>query len=153
MKLNIIGLIAAILAFISIVLPWYSLTSSYGSLNYSLLDFINAVQVSWYVWGALALIVIGGLLGLLGSFIIGRNGKNLLMVAGILAILSPIIFAGGFVSEGATLFGSVLGVTYFLSAGFFLALIAGILMFISLKKHPMVAEAVPLAPLAPPPPQ
>lgn len=152
MKLNALGLIAAILAFISIVLPWYSITSSYGGINYSLLDFIQAITVPWYIWGALALVVIGGLLGLFGSFIIGRNGKNLLVVAGILVILSPIIFAGGYASEGAQLFGSVYGITYFLSAGFFLALIAGILLFISTKKHPMEAAVAPLAPAAPTPP-
>ena len=166
MKLNIIGLIAAILAFITIVLPWWTMSVIGISFSFSLLDFANLAGIVssvpgasafdiWFVWAALALLAIGGLLGLVGSFLIGGKGKSLLAVGGILVILAPIIFAAGLAATGLPLFGSISSggydITFYISFGFFLALIAGILMLISLKKHPMEAEAVPLAPLAPPP--
>jgi len=155
LKLNIIGLISAILAFIAIVLPWYTVTYIV-SFNFSLVDFANlagyigplAREIQAAIYGALALLIIGGLLGLFGSFLIGRLGKSLLAFGGLLAIVSPIVFAAGLSSKGVPLFGSIGPVSYFLSAGFFLAFIAGILMFISMLRHPKEAEAV-----TPPQPQ
>jgi len=171
LKLNFIGLISAILAFISIILPWYSIFSISTTFNLNLLDFANnfanIAQLvggipggltfqTWFIWVALALIIIGGLLGLLVSFIIRGKGKSLIAVAGILVLLSPIIFAVGLASQGCQLFGSAtisrnVTVSFFTSFGFFLAITATILMFISREKHPMEAEAVPLVPVASPP--
>jgi len=167
LKLNVLGLISAIIAFISIFLPWYSFTYIV-TFNFNLLDFANLAGLlagvpgtealqTWFIWVALALLVIGGLLGLLASFIIGGKGKSLLAVGGILVLLSPIIFAGGLASIGFPLFGSIsadlVSISFFISFGFFLAFVAAILMLISTRKHPTEAGAVPLAPAAPPPPQ
>ena len=165
MKLNLIGLISAILAFISIVLPWYSITGIYNE-HASLLTIVStigtyggaAAGVLWFIWVALALIIIGALLGLVGSLVIGGRGKSLLTVGGILVILSPIIFAIGWVTSplGSVLplFGSWTiynyTLTVFASFGFFLAFVAAILMLISTRKHPMETGAV--APGTPPPP-
>jgi len=165
LKPNFIGLISAILAFVTIILPWYSVSVYVITVNFSLWDFASmglggllgtaAVQ-AWFIWVALALVIVGGLLGLIGGFSIGKKGKTLLTLAGILLLLSPIIFAVGVVASGLPLFGSMgadqYGASVYVSFGFFLAFIAAILMFISLRKHPMEAEAVPFAPVAPTPP-
>ena len=165
MKLNVIGLIAALIALISIILPWYSFSYSFITVNLSLWDFMSGfgglglgaiTAQTGLLIGALALLVIGGLLGLLGNFIIGSRGKTLLAIGGILVILAPIMFAAALVSSGLPLFGSLSAGDYtisvYISFGFFLAFIAAILMFISLRKHPMEAEAAPFAPVAPTPP-
>lgn len=154
MKLNALGLIAAILAFITIILPWYSDSVS----NYSLLDFFNIASSVGFAGGTvlilatLVLIVIGGLIGLVGSFIAGKTGKSLLIVGGVLVILSPIVFAVRVMDVGLPLFGSYGGASVYVSFGFFLAVVAAILIFVSLRRHPMEAEVVPLAPVSPPPP-
>jgi len=154
LKLNAVALIAAILAFISIVLPWYSDSVS----NYSLLDFFNIASSVGFAGGTvlilatLVLIVIGGLIGLFSSFVIGKTGKRLLIVGGVLVILSPIVFAVRVMDVGLPLFGSYGGASVYVSFGFFLAIIAAIVTFFSTGKHPMEAEVVPLAPVSPPPP-
>jgi len=173
------GMIIAILAFITIILPWYSATPTLfgetrAAAHASLLDLVNPARafsgllggqafaqviLPWPIWVALTLIIIGGLLGLIASFIIGGKGKRLLVVAGILVLLSPIIFAIGFASQGIPLFGSVEVLVFvppitlhgtvalYLSFGFFFVVIVAVLMFISTKKHPMEAEAdSPLSP-------
>ena len=53
----------------------------------------------WFGWAALAFIVITGIAGIVGSLIVGKNGKIILTVAGILALLSIIIFAIGLQNE------------------------------------------------------
>jgi hypothetical protein len=124
----------------------------------SLFDFARlfggTVDLMWFVWVALAFIIIGALLGLIGSLITGKNGKNLLAGGGILVILSPVIFTVGWVTSiintTLPLFYSAGGVTAFASFGFFLALIAGIIMLISTRKHPMAAEGPTVS--SPPPP-
>lgn len=154
MKLNIIGLVSAILAFIAIVLPWYS-----DSINgYSLIYFIDISSRAGFPGTAvlilisLVLMIIGGVLGLLGSFVIGKRGKILLMVAIILVVLSPICFAIRIVDIGLPLFGSYMGYSLYVSFGFFLAFVAAFLMSFSARKHPMEVGAVPFAPAPPPPP-
>lgn len=117
----------------------------------------------WYGWAALVLIVIAGIASIVGSLIIGKTGKMLLIVAGILALLSIIIFAVGLQGElskappvsgypSVDLFSSgswdYMGVTMdyssYLTFGFWLALVAAILAFISLLKHP--AAPLPTSP-------
>ncbi len=53
----------------------------------------------WFGQAALALIVIAGIAAIVGSLIIGKTGKMILTVAGILALLSIIIFAAGLQGE------------------------------------------------------
>lgn len=119
----------------------------------------------WFGRAALALIVIAGIVGIVGSLIIGKIGKVILVVAGILALLSIIIFAAGLqgeLSEGAVVAGfpevglfssgSFMGLDYvaYLCVGFWVALAAAIIAFISSLKHPMAPPAAPLTPAAPP---
>jgi len=127
----------------------------------------------WFGWVALVLIGEAGIAGIVGSVIVGKIGKIILIVAGILALLSIIIFpagiqsnlsvgppvpdAGAFWKElGLFSSGSLteMGISWdyssYLSFGFWLALAAAIIAFISSLKHPV---APPPAPPAPPTPE
>jgi len=124
----------------------------------------------WYGWVVLALIVIGGLLGIIGS---AKSGNNkLLSVGGGLALFSVIIFAVGLqldflnlpsgLGSGTVIYGSgsqalvLFGIgslgggfeNYFayLSFGFWIALVAAIVMFIASRRKPVVAMAPPPLP-------
>jgi len=180
LKPNIIGIVGGILTFVSLALPWWtmSVSSALGELGSITIDVSvypfmasmggldTAVGISlWYGWVALALIIIGGLLGIVGS--LKPDKAKMLSYGGILALVSIIIFAVGlqvdFLSipstEGSPTFalfgGSTVSesgyeISYFayLSFGFWIALVAAIVMFVASRKKP--AEAV--APLPPPPP-
>lgn len=179
MKVNYIGIIGGILAFISLALPWWtlSLSGTYmgitATIDLSLYLYkvtasamgfaMDMPFTSWYNLLCLALVIIGGILGIIGSIILVK-GKRVLVIGGLLALISIIMFAVGLqigLSTGYSygtisippipLFGSgtlsMMGITYnytcYLSFGFWIALVASILMFAASKK----AEAIP-----PPPP-
>jgi putative Mn2+ efflux pump MntP len=176
LKPNIIGIVGGILAFVSLALPWWTMSvSSLGiSMDVSVYPYMAGMsgiglstEISlWYGWVALALIIVGGLLGIVGS--LKPDKAKMLSVGGALALVSIIIFAVGLQldflnipsTEGApafALFGgntiSVSGydISYFayLSFGFWIALVAAIVMFIASRKKPAAAVA---APPPPPPP-
>jgi hypothetical protein len=176
LKPNIIGIVGGILAFISLALPWWTMSvSSFGiSVGVSVYPYMaGASEIGlstgislWYGWVALTLIIVGGLLGIVGS--VKPDKRKLLLVGGVLALVSIIIFAVGLqldflsipsteVSPALALFGgssiSVSGydISYFayLSFGFWIALVAAIVMFVASRKKP--AEAA-VAPPPPPPP-
>jgi hypothetical protein len=131
----------------------------------------------WFGWVALALIILGGILGLVGS-IIPTRGKMFLALGGVFALLSIIVFAFGLQTElskgfgipgtvtfpGIGLFSSgsydisydaitvTLSYSTYLSFGFWLALIAAIIMFVAMKKAAEAGPITPMAPAAPPPP-
>ncbi|MEM2099079.1 MAG: hypothetical protein QXU99_04960 [Candidatus Bathyarchaeia archaeon] len=181
MKLNIIGVVGGILAFVSLALPWWtmSMSSSMFGMSFSVdvsvypyqatmsaLGMAESAEVSiWFGWVALALVIIGGVIGIIASLM---PGKTLLIVGGLLALVSVIIFAVGIQLEIANalaaedlpvvgLFGSgtytysgtTMNYSAFLSFGFWIALVAGILMLIASRKTP-VATVTPPPP--PPPP-
>jgi len=144
LKLNYIGIIGAILAFISIALPWWTLTTTIEITTSADLYLYQpsgtfgtatlATEEAWFCWAALALIIVAGVLGIVGSAT--GYGKKMLIGGGAFALLSIIIFAVG-------LQMSSLGVTYglfatgsdystYLSYGFWLALVAMILMFVAI---------------------
>jgi hypothetical protein len=124
----------------------------------------------WYGYTPLALMVIAGVAGIVGSLMVGKNGKILLAVTGALTLLSVIIFAAGLQSElsklteatGGTLpslpevglfssgsysfMGVSMDYSSYLTFGFWLALIAAIIAFISVSKHPMAPPATPPTP-------
>lgn len=180
MKLNVIGIVGGILAFVSLALPWWtmSVSSALGEFGSYAVDFSvypymasvgglgdASVLNLWYGWVALALIIVGGLLGIVGS--LAPSKAKLLSAGGALALISIIIFAVGLqldflsipATEGSptfTLFGSSTisefgyDISYFayLSFGFWIALVAAILMFVaSRKKNGQIAGFPP-----PPPP-
>lgn len=180
MKQNIIGIIGAIIAFISLALPWWtmSISSSIGGISYtgdasiypyqarvSFMGFSMAVDHTlWYGYVALALVVLGGLLGIVGS--VAQKGRMMLLGGGALALLSIIVFVAGLQLDLSTalmsgwpvvgLFGSgtysptegsAMNYTTYLSFGFWIALVAGIMMLVASRKKPVQA-----APPPPPPP-
>jgi len=163
LKANYIGIIGAILALISLVLPWWTvLVSSLGITvsvylyHYQFSGLGTTIGVSteqgWYMWAALVLVIVAGLLGLVGGI---KYGKKSLLGGGALALLSTIIFAAGLQmqlsGEGDSfgLFSFGEGYSAYLSFGFWLALVAAIVMFTASRKKPI--EAVAPSPLPPPP--
>jgi len=119
----------------------------------------------WFGWAAFALIIIAGIAGIVGSLIVGKNGKIILTIAGILALLSIMIFAIGlqnelskappvsgfpevglFSSSSYSFMGASMDYSTYLTFGFWLALITAIIAFISLDKHPMAPPAAPPTP-------
>lgn len=183
MKLNYIAIAASIIAFASLALPWWTLTMRphylYArrtkiSVEFSVYPYQTKTSTTgvpqnvmpgesagttkpWFALATLTLIVIAGIAGTVGSVTVGKTGKIILIVAGILALLSIIIFAEGLENElpkkapvpgfpelslfssGTYSFMGVLSMDYstYLNSGFWLALVAAIIAFISLLKHPM----------------
>jgi hypothetical protein len=186
LKPNYIGIIGGILAFVSLALPWWTMTmsSTLMGLTYSVdvsvypyqarasaLGFSTTVAMElWFGWVALALIVLGGVLGLVGSLMLAK-GKMLIAVGGILALLSVIVFAVGlqielsktapleegpmvglFSSGSYNLMEISMNYSTYLSFGFWIALIAAIIMLIAAKKAPIETAPAPTPPPPPPPP-
>ena len=184
LKPNILGIIGGVIAFISLVLPWWSMTLSASALtsltSYSAsvsiypyqatagtMGFSSTVNVNlWYGWAALALIIVGGILSTAGSLV--SKGRIVILVGGLLALLSIIIFAVGLQSElsqplatgfpqvslfsSGTYYGLANYVTY-LSFGFWIALVSAIIMLVaSARKTAQVPPSMP-TPTPPPPPQ
>ncbi|MGA3192412.1 MAG: hypothetical protein ABSD73_07845 [Candidatus Bathyarchaeia archaeon] len=152
MKLNYIGIVGAIIAFVSIALPWW--TESAGGLSYDLklydAGILGATLNYWYGWVALLFVVLGGVLGLAGSVM--SNGKRIVMGGGILALIAIIIFPVGFqmdlmrLNATISIFNSGT-VSAYLSYGFWLALVAAIIMLVAMRYPKPTAQA----PSAPPP--
>jgi hypothetical protein len=113
LKLNYVGVVAAVLAFVGLLLPWFTvtLTSVDGAINmdfsvylYQIQGTVNGVSATsfanvWFVWGALALIIITAICCLVGSFFTGRKGQVLLLMAGIFALLSAVVFGAGLLNS------------------------------------------------------
>ena len=127
----------------------YQATASYAGSSV-------AVSISlWYCWAALVLVLIGGLLGIVGS--LAQSTRMMLVIGGLLAAFAVIIFALGLQAElsdkavvtgypivglfsSESFMGGALNYTTYLSFGFWLALVAAFLMLVaSRKKTPSVA--------------
>lgn len=189
LKINYIGIIGGVLAFISLALPWWTSSvqasvmgmTTHGEVSvYPYLATATAMGVSgnvigldiWFGWAALALIIPGGVLGIIGSIVQGKKydaGKKLLIIGGVFSLLSIIIFSaglqyellkapslagwpsGGLFSSGSyqvDMFGVPMSISYttYLSFGFWLALASAVLMFYATK------EGIKIKISAPPPP-
>lgn len=181
MKINYIGIVAGIFAFISLALPWWTFTMSAEAMGFSIsVDLsvslyqakASAIGMSqtvtmdlWFGWAALALILIAGVGAIVGSMIIGKTGKMILIVAGILALLSVIIFAAGLQNELSkaplasgfpevglfstgswSIMGTSMNYLSYLTFGFWLALVAAIMSLISSGKHLVAPPAAPQIP-------
>jgi hypothetical protein len=133
---------------------------------------LSSVFSLWYGWVALALIIVGGLLGIVSSVKPYKN--KMLSLGGALALFSIIIFAvglqldflnlssypgggtvlfGGSGSQALVLFGAgnwggISDYVAYLSFGFWIALAAAIVMFVASRKKPLVNVTPP-----PPPPE
>jgi hypothetical protein len=171
LRINIIGIIGAIIALIGLALPWWTMTlsvslvqtNSYSASIYLYQTTASGIGTSvtgpmnlWYGWVAFALLVLGALFGAAGCLI---QAKIILAAGAILALLSVIIFAAGLQNDlsstsglsGIGLFssGSFFGYSYvtYLSFGFWLALIGAIVMLAASLKNPK-----PISPTVIPPP-
>jgi hypothetical protein len=94
-------------------------------------------------------VVVGGVLGLAGAVM--SNGNNILAGSGILVLIAIIIFPVGFQSDLTSLnapFGIFSSGTYstYLSYGFWLALVAAIIMLIATRYPKPIPHAPPPAP-------
>lgn len=155
MKLNYLSIVGAILAFVSIALPWWTESAQGYSYDLKLYDQGALSTLNfWYGWLALVLVILGGVLGLAGSVM--SNGKRMLMGGGILALIAIIIFPVGFQMDlmrlnvpfgifGGTVSG--ISVSAYLSYGFWLALVAAIIMLVAMRYPKPTAQAP-----SPPPP-
>jgi len=133
LKANYIGIVAGILAFVSIALPWWT----FFGIDVYLWGAMGMIGGAWFTYAAMAFAVIGGILGIVGGIRPGDSGKKLLMGAGILDILAIVIFVAGFATiPGGTTLLFYLPFAY-LSYGFWLALVAAIIAFVAYAKHPM----------------
>lgn len=179
MKVNYVGIIGGILAFISLILAWWTVTFSYSGVPISLDASLYLYQftavgiplttgVPWYCWVAFALVVVGGMLGIVGS--VTKFGKRFIAVGGALVLLSIIVFVAGFQVSGLSFLGMSgiglfssgvlisgvfsLNYTSYLSFGFWLALVSAIVLFVAIRMHPkeeVVPAPPPLMPQQPPP--
>jgi hypothetical protein len=108
LRRNISGIIGGILAFVSLALPWWTMSVSnslatYGNLSFDVSVYpymagMSGLDVSgglslWYGWVALALIIIGGLISIVSSLQRGR--AKILSIGGALVLFSILIFAVG----------------------------------------------------------
>jgi len=158
-KLNLLGVASAILAFSSLALPWWVLHM--GKYSYVLFfpwgteELVGSGLL--FVWNklgnyalaiyvALAFILISGILVLVGSLMVGKRGRMLLVAAGISAVLYIATFAGGLESflihwhsggHPRTFYIDSVWLAY-LSFGFWTALVAAILAFVASLKHPLI---------------
>ncbi|MDH5443857.1 MAG: hypothetical protein OEY99_08080 [Aigarchaeota archaeon] len=161
-KRNLLGVASAIMSFNSLALPWWVWLKG---TDYFLLfpwgdEVVAAAPPGWRwkflntsaIQAALAFILISGILVLVGSLVVGKRGRILLVVAGIFAVLSIGIFAVGLESSPIIWYPGVPRIFYssmhafypsdrwlaYLSFGFWTALVAAILAFIASLKCPLI---------------
>jgi len=149
---NILGIVSAILMFVSLILPWWTLTveGGYGAGTTSFFligpsPSLPANSAIFAIWLALGLVVVSGISSLVGSVKVGA--RSALLWGGILAALSVVIFAIGlqvFIS-GVFLrvslfysgpFDGGYTASAYLSFGFWLALVAVIMAIAAYRRSP-----------------
>lgn len=164
LKPHVLGVFAAIIAFLSLVLPWWTLSMSIPNQTMNVMlypwgvsgtlgELLGSTTELWWGYLAMVLIVVGGVLGLISSLVIEKNRKTLLLASGLLSMLSLVVFTMGLTSNLSRKFPGVvlfyfgpyfLGtVSAYLSLGFWLELIAGILSFVASTRHTRGPSAAP----------
>lgn len=174
-RLNYVGILAGIIAFITLILPWWTAAATlpvtslatiqlYYPLRFSLYLYeASASFVAnpalytkvvtldlWFCWVTLALVALAGILAIVGSVRPGK-GKRILVIGGLVALVSIVVFAVGLESElsrtgsGLDLFNTVTGtwgtLSTYLSLGFWSGLIAGAIMLIAARRSSVIAAA------------
>jgi hypothetical protein len=136
LKINIIGIIGAIIVLISLALPWWTITFSENAGVYALSGSLSIYlyqttrsgaqalwmqedQVTgqinlWYGWVAFVLLMLGALFGVAGSLIPARV---IFVLGGILALVSTIVFAAGLQNDFSST-SSLSGIGLFSSGEF-----------------------------------
>lgn len=181
MKPRYLGIAGAIIALIGLALPWWTMTVSASAMgvSYSADVSIYTYQATesvmgtsaafsinlWYAWTALALVIVGAVLGILGSLV--QSTRLVLVVGAVLTLLAVLIFAVGLQNElsksiplsggptvGLFSSGSFLGGNYitYLSFGFWLALVGAILMLVATRRGPVTTTPTPAPPQPTPQP-
>ena len=119
--INYIGVITGIIAFFSLALPWWTMPMSVTFMGMDMsadmsvytfdakmtMDFMGVTESEsivddfsiWYGYVALVLIIFAGVAAIAGSLTVGKAGRNLLIIAGVVALLSVTIFAAGLHNE------------------------------------------------------
>jgi hypothetical protein len=170
MKLNYFGIAGAIIVFVSIALPWWTVSETVLGLGTTSNWYLYNAGVYgtglnlWYNWVALLLVILGGIIGLAGSIL--PDEKKMLMGGGLLALVSIIIFAAGLQTDlsshnspfGIFFSGTIyttlysVSVSTYLSYGFWLTLVAAIIMLIATRYPKLATQAPALPPSSPPQP-
>jgi hypothetical protein len=162
--LDQLGILGAIVAFASLTMPWWNITAIIpimGLGNSTAIDFplylystsasivaIPSTQIIpldlWFCWVALPLVASAGILAIVGSIAIGRR-KRILLLAGVVGLLSIVVFAIGLqsglsdIGSGLDLFTVASGfwgmLTAYLSYGFWTALVAAITMLVAATRE------------------
>lgn len=171
-KLNYVGILGGILAFVALIMPWWTETASVpvtslGSstaIDFPLYLYEASAAVlanpptrlvtldPWFCWATLALATLAALLAIVGSAVSGK-GKWILVVGGVVALLSIVVFAGGFQSElsrtgsGVDLFTATLGpwgtLTAYPSFGFWGVFVAAVLMLVAARRSAVPTTVPP----------
>jgi hypothetical protein len=172
-KFNNLGVLGAIVAFASLAMPWWNMTASVpitGLGNSTSIDFplylyststhmlanppSQVISLGlWFCWVALVLLALAGVLAIVGSVMIGK-GNRILLIGGVIGLLSIAIFAIGLQSElstagsGLDLFKTASGswgtLAAYLSFGFWGALVAAVTMLVAATRGGATATAPPL---------
>jgi hypothetical protein len=171
-KLNNLGILGAIVALASLVMPWWNMTASVPIVslgNSTAIDFpLYLYSISarlfanppsqvislnlWFCWVTLALVALSDILAIVGSMIIGK-GRRILLIGGVIGLLSIVVFAVGLQIElsdagsGLDLFKTASGtwgtLTTYLSFGFWGALVAAVTMLLAAMRGGAMASAPP----------
>jgi hypothetical protein len=169
-KLNYVGILGGILALASLVMPWWTATATVpviGLGNSTAIDFpLYLYKASanvlanppprivtldlWFCWATLALAALAALWAIAGSAVSGR-GKWMLVIGGVVALISIIVFGVGLQNElsrtgsGLDLFNMVSSswgtITTYLSFGFWAALVAAATMLGAARRSRVIRAA------------
>jgi len=156
MKQRLLGVLAAAIAFVSLVLPWWVLKMSIAQqtidvvfypwgVSGNLSDILGSAAELWWAYLTMALVIVGGVLELIGVLVIEKGRKTLLSASGLLSLLSLVVFTTGLTSTlsrkfpGVTIFYFgpyfLWHISAYLSLGFWLELIASILSFVASSRY------------------
>jgi len=154
-------------------MPWWTVTASVpvmGLGNSTAIDFplylyeasagvlanppTRVVTLNlWFCWATLALAALAALLAIVGSAVSGK-GKWILVIGGVVALLSIVVFAVGLQSElsttgsGLDLFTVASGtwgtLTTYPSFGFWGAFVAAVIMLVAARRSAVIKTAPPV---------
>jgi hypothetical protein len=171
-KPNYLGILGAIVAFASLAMPWWNMTASIpmvGLGNSTAIDFplylySNSTRLFanppsqvislnlWFCWVTLALVALAGILAIVGSIMVGKRNR-ILLVGGVIGLLSIVVFAIGLDIElstagsGLDLFKTASGtwgtLATYLSFGFWGALVAAVTTLVAAMRGGATATAPP----------
>ena len=116
----------------------------------------NVALDLWFGWSTLVLIILAGIIELAGSLVIGKTGKRILAISGIVLSISLIVFVIGLQNELTTtlltlgfpavsvfssgsynFLGANMDYSSYLTFGFWIMSISTLLTVIAALKHPM----------------